>query len=65
MQVPESLEAAAHPRWCPQRYGQALALGILRSTAVLTAAGFDARTMKGGIFEWTAWGLPTVAPHTS
>lgn len=33
--------------------------------AALTAAGFDAHTMTGGMLEWTAEGLPTVAPHSS
>lgn len=35
------------------------------AATVLTAAGFDAHTMTGGMLEWTAEGLPTVAPLTS
>jgi rhodanese-related sulfurtransferase len=35
------------------------------AAALLAAAGFDAHTMTGGMLEWTAEGLPTVAPHTS
>ncbi|MDJ0348319.1 rhodanese-like domain-containing protein [Cryobacterium sp. PH29-G1] len=31
----------------------------------LTAAGFTAHTMTGGMLEWTAEALPTVAPHAS
>ncbi len=34
------------------------------AAAVLTAAGFDAHTMTGGMLEWAAEGLPAVAPPT-